>query len=379
MARTKATRIEQRDNGIFYIKTPGNRTGHSTGTRDRGGAAEAALVAFLQRREAELLKGDTLLTSTALDHYLSEHVDNGEKGVVGREAARTAARFLKQHFGDISVSHIGPGDVEGYVKARRTGKIHGTMRSGKPYRPAGNGTLRRELGVLIAAINHETKARDQGALKARLSKAEVPHIQLPPEPPPRDRWLSDEERLTLLRVTAPEAGERLSRIHRFLWLALETAARKRSIETLTWLQVDLERRVINYNPAGRRQTKKRRAIVPISDELLPVLQRAKAEMQKDSGDVAGYVLDHPRTVRWSFDAAVKAAKLPGVTPHTLRHTWATRAAQNRVSMWDIAGVLGDDVDTVTKRYAHHSPDYLRSAVNFRQPAPAEGKKEQDDG
>jgi hypothetical protein len=32
-------------------------------------------------------------------------------------------------------------------------------------------------------------------------------------------------------------------------------------------------------------------------------------------------------------------------------------------MFDIAGILGDSVETVTKTYAHHHPDYLRSAIN----------------
>ena len=70
------------------------------------------------------------------------------------------------------------------------------------------------------------------------------------------------------------------------------------------------------------------------------------------------------------------AGLQGVTRHTLRHTWATWAAQHRVSMWDIAGVLGDTVETVTRNYAHHSPDDLRAAVNFRKP-PAPAKREEE--
>ena len=54
-----------------------------------------------------------------------------------------------------------------------------------------------------------------------------------------------------------------------------------------------------------------------------------------------------------------------ITPHTLRHSWATQAARAGVSMWEIAGVLGDTIATVSRVYAHHSPDHLRSAVNFR--------------
>src|SRR3546814_6124691 len=54
-----------------------------------------------------------------------------------------------------------------------------------------------------------------------------------------------------------QRAKHLPRIYRFIALALDTAARKEAIETLTWFQVDLERRKIALNPKGRRQTKKR--------------------------------------------------------------------------------------------------------------------------
>ena len=55
--------------------------------------------------------------------------------------------------------------------------------------------------------------------------------------------------------------------------------------------------------------------------------------------------------------------IEGVTPHTFRHTWATRAAEDGVAMETIADFLGDTVETIKKNYLHLSPDYLRSAIN----------------
>ena len=37
-------------------------------------------------------------------------------------------------------------------------------------------------------------------------------------------------------------------------------------------------------------------------------------------------------------------------------------AQRGVSLWDIAGILGNSLDVVERTYAHHSPDYLREAA-----------------
>ena len=75
------------------------------------------------------------------------------------------------------------------------------------------------------------------------------------------------------------------------------------------------------------------------------------------------ILGHTGSVRAGFAKAVQAAGLPGkVTPKTLRHTWATWAAQRGVSVWLIAGMLGDSVETVERNYMHHSPDHLRGAL-----------------
>src|SRR5260221_7389331 len=68
-------------------------------------------------------------------------------------------------------------------------------------------------------------------------------------------------------------------------------------------------------------------------------------------------------------APERAAVMRKATPRTLRHTWATLAAQAGVPLWEIAGGLGDTLATVMKNYAHHAPDHLRKAINFRRPEP----------
>ena len=162
------------------------------------------------------------------------------------------------------------------------------------------------------------------------------------------------------------ADDPLHRGGLFVWIAMETASRKRAIEELRWTQVDLRARLIHLNPAGRRQTAKRRPTVPISTALLKVLERA---YEARTGDL---VLGNSSSIERPFATLCRAAhratgneKFLKATPHCLRHTWATLAARAGVSLFEIAGVLGDDVATVQRVYAHHCPDYLRSAVDFR--------------
>lgn len=323
----------------------------STGTPDFR-EAQKALAQFLLAtdREAhrEFIRGQILLVREALGDpaaktgadYWHEHV---LEKVVGQDTQRYAIDKLTAHFGDLNAAAIQPLDIAAYVRKRREGRL------GKPSK---DGTIARELSVLNAALHHAVRAR-------RLRSDDMPRIELPQASPPKDRWLTKEEASRLLEAArqAKAPKDKLSRVYRFIVLALFTASRKTAILELKRDQIDLENGLIRLNPAGRRQTKKRRPPVPIADELRPVLERMLQEATSD------YLLDHPGSVRVAFEKAVKRAGLEDVTPHTLRHTWATWAAQSGVDMWKIAGVLGDTLATVERTYAHHHPAFLRGAVN----------------
>jgi len=194
-----------------------------------------------------------------------------------------------------------------------------------------------------------------------LTKADVPAFDLPEPSEPRDRWLREDELTVLLEAAAAysrERGSRMSRVERFLWLALTTAARVEAICQLTWDRVDFETGVIDFNVPGRKKTKKRRAVVPISTALRPVLERMYKEragefvMDHDGGGVG----DRVRRI-------AEAAGIKGVTPHVLRHTAATHMARRGVYLWLIAKVLGNSLAMVEKVYAKHCPEDLRPAVD----------------
>ncbi len=71
-------------------------------------------------------------------------------------------------------------------------------------------------------------------------------------------------------------------------------------------------------------------------------------------------------MRTAFGEAVANAKLKStgrdaVTPHILRHTFATWAAQDGVPMHQIAGAMGLTQKTAIEIYGHHHPDYMKDA------------------
>jgi integrase len=219
-------------------------------------------------------------------------------------------------------------------------------------------SVRRELGALIAAVNRAVKTR-------AVRPEDVPFIELPPVGAPRDLWLNEEQEAEYhgLAMGNSVGAPRLTRVTRFVALALDTAARKEAIHELTWDRVDLERGLIDFRRPGQVQTNKRRVPVPVSDRLGPVLARAHAEWVRD-GKPDPYVIGQG-DVRTAFETWRAGTPYEWATAHVLRHTWATLAARAGVPIWQIAGVLGDDPRTVEKNYLHHCPEHLRDAVNRR--------------
>jgi integrase len=320
-------------NGVWYIHWSEGRRSKRVSTRARDRAEAEKVMAGLIL-EGDRRKDGDMPVSAVLDDYWNQHARNVESAV----RIDIMIRHLREFFNDTLVSEIDRTALDGYSKQRRNADT-------------ADGTLRNELTCLTTAMRHCVREK-------RLDGHLVPHIALPTAPPAKERWLTAEEAGRLRAA----CGDSL-RLRVFVEIALNTASRRAAIETLTWFQVDLTQRVINFNPPGRKQTKKRRAKVPISDALLPWLVRAKAEIKGE------FVLGDRGSMFAAFNAAVKRAGLykagrENVTPHTLRHTWATWAAQSRVNLWEIAGVLGDTLATVERKYAHHHPDYLRDAVNF---------------
>lgn len=61
---------------------------------------------------------------------------------------------------------------------------------------------------------------------------------------------------------------------------------------------------------------------------------------------------------------LKTAGIENVTPHTFRHTFATRLAQRGVDLYKIANLLGHKDIRRTQRYSHHCPDSLRDGVQI---------------
>lgn len=344
--------LRQHDNGVYYIHWSEDRRSkrQSTGEKEEV-AAQIYLGEWLKGEAADR---DGLTPSYQVSDlwtlYNERHV---EKNCVDTTASNTCWNNLKVHFGALTLAAItqpdkdGVDKIEEYILLRQEGEI------GKC--EAAPGTIRGELARLKACFNWCADAK-----RKIIGVADVPVFDLPPDSRPRDRWLRAPEIQKLMTTAAEMRPEtRLSRVERFLWLALETSARLTAILELTWDRVDFELNTINYNVPGRRRTKKRRVVVPISSSLRPILLRAHEERETE------LVCDNLSLSIWrGVKAVAKRAGIEGVSPHVLRHTAATHMLRRGVPIWQVAGVLGNTVAMVEKIYGHHVPDAGASAVEM---------------
>lgn len=362
-------------NGVFYIFWSEQRRSRreSTGSKEVG-EASAYFDEWLTLRGQAPRKATRIRDLWAVKY--------------GETTNASLWKNLEPTFGGLLPAEVTQAIVDRYVAGRTSGRISA---KGKRAVPA---SARLELVVLLAAINHGT-----GKRVGLVAPEDVPDVDLPPKARPRDRWLTDDEINALVgaaqemrhgrmgtlpsdaygaAVEGPAPGAlrgrddaggvarrgglapRLSRAERFIWIGLDACARRTAIQELRWDngQVDLDRRVIDFLPPGREQTKKRRAIVPMSDRLHLILRRAYEER------TGPYVLDHTRNINVELTALAKRAGVARVTPHVLRHTAATQMAQRGVSLWMIAKLLGDTTQTVESVYAKWQPDFGRDAVEL---------------
>ena len=197
-------------------------------------------------------------------------------------------------------------------------------------------------------------------------------VDLPKPSPARLRWLTRSEAARLLWA-AWRSGHR--HVARFILLGLYTGTRHDAILRLRWLPsvdagwIDLDAGLIYRRGAGESESSKRRPPVPISPRLAAHLRRWKPGLEVSQPDSRNCVhviewggLPIAKMRRAWHTARVKAALGPEVTPHILRHTFASWAVQAGYSFAMIASAIGTTERVVEATYAHLSPSALRGLV-----------------
>jgi integrase len=326
---------------------------------------------------ADWKRADKMIAEITASPLVSDIIAEYRAEILGRDGDYNTTlenlKVLQLYLGDRRIGEIDANALRNYKIERAEPRVIENFRIARVrqtmFKTNGvNATSsNRELSILRAAFYH---VRDDAKLarKLGLKLEDIPKFKIPRGKAGRGYYLKRNEeahfhQLALEHTARRKRSKRLSRITRFVCIALDTAARTEAIEGLTWDRVDFHSGTIDFRAPGRTVTKKRRGVIAISKRLMPILKRAYGERKSD------YVLDSDGVIAKSFRAWVRKTPYPKTGKHDLRRTWATLAVQAGVPIPHVADVLCDTVEVVLRHYAVHIPSDTRAAVDFRETMP----------
>ncbi len=382
--------LKKRSDGSYVLRYYSDGTKKSAQRQETlSGVSYAQAVTIYKQRLATAAarrgtENHRITFRTLAQAYLETHCPQMSEG--SRERTTFAiSKNVMPFFGDRLVSSLKPIDVEKYRQ----------MRLAKKAKP---GTVNREWAIVKAILN---KGEAWGLIERNpIRRGSVP--MLPSENgrlifferAEWDRFISafeDEAAwrryVGQLRTLGPvklglgapdprrygggrrpdsiatgEYRERLRATVPIFKTLLYTGSRLGEIVALTWADVDFERGVLSIP----QEKVRRRKTVPISDGLRALLLSlprglgaARVFTRADGSPLPG------REVQRAFSVAKRLAGVrPELTPHSIRHTFASWLAIAGTPLRTIQELLGHADIRMTIRYAHLSPAHLRDAVEL---------------
>lgn len=232
-------------------------------------------------------------------------------------------------------------DIEGMqadIARGKTARARSGSRGGAA--TGGDGVASRTVSTLHSLFEHAFRL---GVITSNPSKG-VRRLASTP----RDRRLSSTEIGTLGRAmrSAPEQGEHPTGLATVRFL-LMTGFRRQEALGLEHAWVDAEERSVRF--PDTKSGAQVRVIGQAAVELIEARPKPGASafvFPADWGD------GHFTAVVSTLDRLCADARLDGVTPHTLRHTFASVAGELGFSELTIAALLGHAARGVTQRYIH---------------------------
>lgn len=218
---------------------------------------------------------------------------------------------------------------------RNSGKLRG-----KSIVRGGAGTASRTIGLLGGIMTY--------AIEAGIIETNPAHGIKKPKDNVRQRRLSDAEYRILGRMLAD--AECLDAYSTFAMVVRQialTGCRRSEIIGLKWRDVDLENSCLRLS-----DSKEGASVRPIG---LPVVEFLEARSLDADGD---YVFpgvrcaEHYGAIANQWGRIFKGSALGDVTPHVLRHSFASIANDLGFTEITIAALLGHSKGSVTSKYVH---------------------------
>jgi integrase len=249
------------------------------------------------------------------------------------------------------VRDLTPPDINRFMRSVAAGKTAGDVKTGIRGRAiikGGKGTATRTVGLLGGILAF---AVSEGVITTNPARG----IKRP----------ADERREVRLSVgqyallgqalaTAQARGENSTAIVGIKLLAL-TGCRRGEIERLRWSEVDLLGQC--FRLADSKEGRSTRPLGGAAIELISGLPR-RGEFVLP-GKHRGHFAGLPK----AWTRIVRASELGPLTPHCLRHAYASVAADLGYAEPTIAAMLGHATRSMTSRYIHHLDAALIGAAD----------------
>ncbi len=262
-------------------------------------------------------------------------------------------RHIKPLLGRKLVRDLTTVDITRFMRDVTSGKTAATVTTGKLRGKAivtgGRGTAARTVGLLGGILSY---AVSEGVIPSNPARG----VQRPADGQ-RRRRLTPEEYRRLGDVLREGKGEQSHAIHG-AWLLAVTGCRLGEITNLKWDEIDFGRRCLRFG-----DSKEGPSLRPLGSEPIKVLARIGRQPGNPHVLAASSGRGHYTALPRAWRQIVAKSGLVGVTPHSLRHSFASVANDLGFTLPTVAALLGHSTGTVTSNYVHHMDDVLIAAAD----------------
>ena len=230
-------------------------------------------------------------------------------------------------------------------------------RSGERLHP---GTIARKQSAFRTFFEWQSRDQAEGINPAQL-------LDTPKRPQTLPRALDADAMLAMLGDTSDD-GPRESRYRAALFLLYGCGLRLSEVATLLDRDVDTRERVLRVLGKGAKER-----VLPIPERCIPVIEAYKKQRisRPDSSYFfAGRNLGSAISVRTlARDVSLCARRSLGrhVTPHQLRHSFATHLLSGGANLREIQSLLGHEHLSTTQRYTMITAERLFEAYDKAHP------------
>ncbi|HUW17901.1 MAG TPA: tyrosine recombinase XerC [Sedimentisphaerales bacterium] len=235
-------------------------------------------------------------------------------------------------------------------------------------------TVARKLATLRSFYKFLVK-------RGRLNSNPVTPIRTPKQEKKLPRFLEYEQVKKLLE-TPPSDNWLGARDRAMLETLYSTGMRVSELVSLNMDDIDFLGEVVHIRGKGKKER-----ITPISSSALQVIQHymeyrnKRAQSNSNFDPKVLFVNKHgrrlsTRSVRRKMDKYLKMAGLdPTVSPHTLRHSFATHMLNNGADLRSVQELLGHQSLSTTQIYTHLGTRKLKEVYQSAHPREAEEEQE----